>query len=392
MKNAFLLISGIYNNFYRSFSATAMKNDTLKSSVFPSKRMQLLLFAFVLIFVSCKNETSDSGCTKPVKDNISYNEPDIYRTLFPHSAKDVVSTHIITQIYEGLVKYNPRSLVVEPAIAEKWSVDETGTEYIFNIRDSVFFHDDACFPGGKGRVITAEDIKFSFYLLCTKNAENFNFFGTLDKIKGAKEYYLQSDSLVETSQIEGIQVLNDKEIKIILENENPLFIYFLANPAAVIVPREAFEKYGYKCSVGSGPYKVLQLAENNNPLKLIKNQYYYKKDSTGCSLPYIDSVYISFNGSIQKELKLFEEGKIDFIAGLSESNVPGFLEKNIAKFESNPPEYVLNQSEEEAETGIYNLTRSYVNGFYSNRMNFIDLSLIFFNIPEKIVTEKAENK
>ncbi|MFH2143338.1 MAG: ABC transporter substrate-binding protein [Bacteroidota bacterium] len=371
------------NRIYHASESGGRIYRSVLSDFSGMKTCLIIPVLFVFILVSCNPDKSTSESDEFKKMTLSYNEPDVFRTLHPHSAKDVVSNHIITQIYEGLVKYNPKTLVVEPAIAKKWDIDETGTIYTFYLNDSVFFNDDSCFTDGKGRLVTAEDFRYSFYLLCTKNNENFNFFGTLDKVKGAKEYYLQSDSGSQNLTIEGIQVIDDYQIKITLESENPLFIYFLASQAAVVLPKEGFEKYGYQCSVGSGPYSILSISENKDKITLLKNAKYYKKDSLKNRIPYIDTVQISFIGSMQKELKLFEEGKIDFVSGLSETFVPEFLGKHIKEFESNPPVYILNQSEEETESGIYNLMQSYVQNFYSNRMNFIDLSLVYFKKPEK---------
>jgi len=71
--------------------------------------------------------------------------------------------------------------------------------------------------------------------------------------------------------------------------------------------------------------------------------------------------------------------------------VPEFLEKHIKEFESNPPIYILNQSEEDIVSEIYNLMRSNVQNFYTNRMNFIDLSLVYFEEPNQIKNTESKN-
>ena len=90
------------------------------------------------------------------------------RTLDPAQVSDMVSSDILNQIYDSLYQnaYLPRPYRVEPAIASGYpekrifyeEVTEKGItkkvarmEYTFHLRDDVYFQDDPCFSGGKGR-------------------------------------------------------------------------------------------------------------------------------------------------------------------------------------------------------------------------------------------------
>src|ERR1017187_3259790 len=99
------------------------------------------------------------------------------QTLYPISVSDAVSAFVTNQIYEGLVRFSMHDLTVRPSIAERWEIDESGTVYTFHLKKGVFFHDDPCFPQGKGREVNANDIKYSLELLCSKSKDNVNFFG-----------------------------------------------------------------------------------------------------------------------------------------------------------------------------------------------------------------------
>nr|MDQ3073744.1 ABC transporter substrate-binding protein [Bacteroidota bacterium] len=68
---------------------------------------------------------------------------------------------VVHQLFNGLVALDD-SLRIIPSISKRWNISENGLEYTFHIRDSVFFHDDACFPGGNGRKVTASDFVYSF--------------------------------------------------------------------------------------------------------------------------------------------------------------------------------------------------------------------------------------
>src|SRR5689334_13225423 len=90
------------------------------------------------------------------------NESDYIKNLFPHNITDAISYRVANQVYEGLMKFNQADLSLIKGIAEDYSVDPSKTVYTFKLRKGVFFHDNECFPGGKGRELTAEDVKFCF--------------------------------------------------------------------------------------------------------------------------------------------------------------------------------------------------------------------------------------
>jgi len=352
--------------------------------------MKSLLYIFLipLIFFSCKN-AADESSQKETKygGTLKINEAGILRTIYPPAVEDNISLHIVFQVYEGLVKYDTKDLSkILPAIAREWDIDSTNTIYTFHLNDSIYFHDDDCFEGGKGRKVTAEDFKYTFELLCTNTKDNKNF-KVMDNVIGARQYYEASISGKPDLDIEGIKVINEMTLQITIENPNPLFIYFMANPAASLLAREAVEKYGNKTTVGTGPFKIKKLPENNEPLYLVRNKKYSNKDKNGGKLPYLDTIKVSFISSTQKELTMFEEGDLDIVFGLPGDYIPKFLDKHIDKFESNPPQYILHP--EEKSTDIYSLLQSRINGFYTNSQNYLDLSIIYFEEPKAYV-EKNE--
>jgi oligopeptide transport system substrate-binding protein len=54
-------------------------------------------------------------------------------------------------------------LNIVPSLAYRWEVSADRLVYTFHLRpDSIYFHDNEVFPGGKGRLMTAHDIEYSF--------------------------------------------------------------------------------------------------------------------------------------------------------------------------------------------------------------------------------------
>ncbi|MCK4663822.1 MAG: hypothetical protein KAT68_13205 [Bacteroidales bacterium] len=356
------------------------------------------LFLSCLLAISCQDiDKSSSVKTSKSGGTLKMNETEFLTSVNPHSIDDIVSAQILSQVFEGLVKYDSKNLEIVPSIAKKWKADESGLNYTFYLNNSVYFHEDKCFvkEGSEKtkdtRLITAEDFKYSFKLLCTQSLQNKNFNRTINMVVGAKKYFEESLGSKPDLDIEGIKIINDTTLQITIEKPNPLFIHFLANHSAVVIPKEAVEMYGDDNMIGTGPFVIKELPVRNKAFYLLKNKNYYKKDKDGILLPYLDSVKFSFIASTQKELRLFEEGKLDIVMNLTNEFVQEFLQKNINAFESNPPQFVLDQYDDVKTSNKFNLLRSNVNDFYSNRMNYIDISFVYLQEPkpeEKSITKE----
>ena len=52
---------------------------------------------------------------------------------------------ILMNVYDGLVRYKDGTLEVEPALADSWTISDDGTEYTFNLRSGITFHDGSSF-------------------------------------------------------------------------------------------------------------------------------------------------------------------------------------------------------------------------------------------------------
>ncbi|HXP52370.1 MAG TPA: ABC transporter substrate-binding protein, partial [Bacteroidia bacterium] len=160
------------------------------------KRILLLLaIGSGLCFYSCnpsggKKENRVAKGNRYYGGTIRLNEGTPVLDLYPYYIYDNVSYAIACQIYDGLVKINPKDLSVVPDIAKKWDIDETGTVYTFHLNTNVNFQDDPCFPNGKGKKVTANDFKYSMEQLCTATPDNVVFSITFkNAVEGANEYY-----------------------------------------------------------------------------------------------------------------------------------------------------------------------------------------------------------
>jgi len=258
------------------------------------------------------------------------NESDYIKNLFPHNITDAISYRVANQVYEGLMKFNQADLSLIKGIAEDYSVDPTKTVYTFKIRKGVFFHDNECFPGGKGRELTAEDVKFCFTQLCTQNINNQGFSVFQGILKGADEYYKASEGGKKPSfEVEGIKVTDPNTIQFTLTAPNSIFLYNLARPFTYIFPKEALEKYGLEMrtkAVGTGPFKVFSI-EDDISIILKKNENYWGSDEHGNKLPFLDAIKIKFIKDKKTELLEFKKGNLDMMYRLPTDHIIEILEE-----------------------------------------------------------------
>lgn len=268
-----------------------------------------------LILFNCKTDHKNDSSELPggvYKGGfLRVNEVESFKSLYPIAVNEVNGYHIVAQVYEGLVKFNPNDLTVQPAIAYKWEVSEDLKTYTFHLRKGVKFHDDPCFPEGKGREVNANDFKFCFEKLCTADPSNNQFQITFkDRVVGANDFF---DKKI--NELTGVKVLNDSTLSIELTQPDPVFIQALSMPGCFVFPKEAYEKYGQdmrvKC-VGTGPFYVETIKEGEIIL-MKKNPNYWAKDEHGNQLPYLDGIKWTFIKEKKSEILEFKRGNLDLI-------------------------------------------------------------------------------
>lgn len=245
------------------------------------------------------------------------NEVEDFSTLFPHAITDVVSYRISSQSYQGLMRFNPADLSVEPCIARRFEVNEDATVFTYYLRKGVKFHDDASFSGGKGREVTAHDFKYCIDMLCsaTKDANNPLFGMIKDKLKGAEEYFNSTKAGNPLDGgVPGVKVLNDSTLEITLAQPYAAFNMIAATPSFWVFPKEAHQKYGADMRVtmvGTGAFR--QKKVESDVVFLERNPDYWEFDEFGNQLPYLEGLKITFKKEKNQELMEFQKGNYDMV-------------------------------------------------------------------------------
>ena len=279
------------------------------------------------------------------------NESEYIKNLFPHNITDAYSYRVASQIYEGLFKFNDESLEVEPCLAESYEIDESRTVYTFHLKRGVYFHDNPCFPGGAGRELTAEDVRYAFTRLCTPDINNQHFSIFKGLLKGADAYYAAAGTGQNTdSGVEGIRVTGPYTLELELIEPNALFTVHLARPPCYIFPREAYERYGVDMrinAVGTGPF-ALQAADVDEDISILlrRNPKYHRIDANGNVLPYLDAINVQFIKDKKTELFEFRKGNLDMIYRLPTEFIIEILEETMPGARGEYSQFELQRSPE----------------------------------------------
>jgi ABC-type transport system substrate-binding protein len=301
-----------------------------------------LPLALSLLLFSCKGEDHDSsGNTTSGGGNkvIRIAEVTAPSSLFPHKLTNAVEGLIASQIYEGLVKINPKDLSLLPGLAEKWEVSADGKTITFHLRKGVKFQ--SCGPmKNKPAEITSKDVKFTFELLCTDRPGNVQFHTVCkDRVVGANEYY-EASSKGKPGDLKGFKVIDDYTFSIELLNSPNIFLQILANPVAGIINKEAYDAQKEDCNVGAGPFILDEKSTTKTHYVLYKNANYYAKDKSGNALPYIDSLIVDIVPSTEDALKGFQSGSYYLITSVPSHQLSDIFEFTIKSFTGNPPNYI----------------------------------------------------
>src|SRR5204863_6462187 len=74
-------------------------------------------------------------------------------TFNPLLSVDGASSEALNDVFDGLVRLNPRTTLPEPMLASSWEHDAAGTTWTFHLRTDVTWHD--------GTPFTADDVAFT---------------------------------------------------------------------------------------------------------------------------------------------------------------------------------------------------------------------------------------
>jgi len=265
------------------------------------------IFFLVVLMSSCDNSTTSD------KKFFRYNQSSGISSLDPAFSKDQATIWACNQLYNSLVQLDD-NLNTQPALAKSWTISEDGLTYLFNLRDDVLFHNDTCFDGGKGRLMNARDVVFSFQRI-------------IDPKVASPGAWIFNNIIAPTNPFEAV---NDSTFVLRLVKPFRPMLGILAMHYCSVIPEEAVRKYGASFRahpVGTGPFQFKSWKEGT-ALLMVKNQNYFEQDERGNALPYLDGLKVSFIDNKKTEYLSFKQKELDFINSIEQSYIDEVLNED----------------------------------------------------------------
>jgi len=252
------------------------------------------------------------------------------------NSEDHYASCEMAKVYEGLLEYHylkrPFELVPNLAAAMP-TVSEDGLTYTFKIREGVRFHDNLCFPDGRGRELTAHDFVYTFKRIADPKLGAHGFWLIDGKIKGLNEWrqkYADAAAADYTEEVEGLKALDNYTLQFTLAKPWPQFLYGLAMMVCRVVPHEAVQHYGkgfINHPVGTGPFMLEAFNPQDTKIVYYKNpnfrdkrfpseaaeEYKHMLVYAGKKLPLVDKVITYILPEEQPRWLKFQKGQIDVV-------------------------------------------------------------------------------
>jgi ABC-type transport system substrate-binding protein len=279
-------------------------------------------------------------------------------SLDPVTGSTVYDNRATSLFYETLLqyKYLARPLALEPLLLEEMpemTVEDGEMRFRFKLKHGVMFHDDPCFPGGKGREMVTGDVFYSWKRLADREYEYENYWVIEATIKGLDAYKEAQAKRVEAGEkhdydapVEGFVEIDDHTFDVVLEQPIYSFPWKLAMFQLSIVPREAVEAYGKGFSrhpVGTGPFLLEQWTEKKD-MTAVRNPTFrderYPSEheasdeefgfhlAAGKRLPIVDRVEITMFVQENPMWLEFKSGKLDYTQVPAENFLEAFHKRS----------------------------------------------------------------
>ena len=275
------------------------------------------------------------------------------KSFNPVTVGETSTSEYTNRMFLGLTDINPFTGEARAQIAEKWEVADDGVTWTFHLKKNVTFND--------GSPLTAQDVVFSYNSLIYDNdrpagkeprwpssaRDSLTFEGKQIVVSAVDDYTVRFVTPVKVAildQLAGAAILSKKKYEPMVKDGS-----FGGAMGPDAKPEEI---------VGAGPFMFGSYVRGDS-VTLKRNPNYWKKDSAGNKLPYLDELYFHIVKEMNLMLLDFERGISDVYLVRNGSDVarlkPKQEELNFAFYQFGPDDgdlfLALNMNEEAAKKG-----------------------------------------
>ena len=152
-----------------------------------------------------------------------------FESLDPPRQFSLTSNDIVSMAYNTLLRYAylERPYKLEPDLLER--LPELAADkltYTLRLKKGIRFHDNACFPGGQGREMTADDVLYSLRRFADARVNNKSWFAMEGAVAGLDAWRAASARAapgadLSQAPIEGLRKIDSHTLAIKLVKPQP---------------------------------------------------------------------------------------------------------------------------------------------------------------------------
>ncbi len=228
------------------------------------------------------------------------------KTLNPLTAADATSREVIAAMQSDLIHINRATQLTEPALAKSWKISPDGLQYTLTLRQGLRFSD--------GHPLDADDVLFTFRVYLDENV-----------------HATQRDLLIVGGKPLAVRKVDAQTL--VFQLAKPYGVEERLFDGLAILPRHLLEKPYQEGKLGQlwapstpasewaglGPFRLKEYVAGQK-LVLERNPYYWKTDTKGNRLPYLDELDFLFVPSADAQVLRFQSGETDILSRLGADN------------------------------------------------------------------------
>lgn len=224
-------------------------------------------------------------------------------TLDPHDTVDFKGLMVANNVYERLVKYDPKTNSFKPWLAKSWEVSGDGLKWTFHLNEPARF--------ASGNPVTAEAVKYSL-------------------LRGIKQKMFPSWMLSQCIDENAVQVVDQQTLQITLAKPYAPLLAILSSVVAGVVDPKVIAEHEQNGdmgktwlkdhSAGSGPFMV-ESWQPKDRIVLVRNPKFWGQ------APKLDQVVFLVVPEASSQAAMLEKGDIDVAQDL----LPDQVEQLVAK-------------------------------------------------------------
>jgi peptide/nickel transport system substrate-binding protein len=239
------------------------------------------------------------------------------KSFNPITAGETSTTDFTDRMFQGLTVENPFTGEIEPLIAESWATSDDGLVWTFKLKKNVTFND--------GSPLTAADVVFTW------NSLLYDLTRPTDKAEPRWPCSMRDITTIE-GKIVKVEQVDDYTVKFTTPVKIAIWDRYAGQ---LILSKKKYEKlvadgsFGGAMSsdskpediVGSGPW-MLGSYERGTRVTLKRNPNYWRKDSAGNKLPYLDELVFVVVRDLNAALLNFQQKVTDSYTVRSGKEIP----------------------------------------------------------------------